>query len=90
MSDVSLKLDTDILHFEWRWDDVSLQDLQANQILPQLQLMLNSGVYRPTYSDIQQLNVDIKQSPGWWAHIVNFTGNLVLFAAFISTVAFVS
>ena len=90
MSNLSLKLDTNIIHFEWRWDYVSLQDLQADQVLPQLQLMLDSGVHRPTYSDLQQLNVDIKRSPGWWAHIVNFTGNLVLFSAFVLTLAFVS
>ena len=90
MSDLSLKLDTDIIHFEWRWDDVSLQDLQADQILPQLQLMLDSGVHRPTYSDLQQLNVDIKRAPGWWAHIVNFVGNAVLLVAFIVTLSYIS
>jgi hypothetical protein len=89
MSDISMKLDSDILHFEWRWNDVALRDLQADNILPQLKLMMDSGVFRPTYSDIQQLNVDIKRAPGWWAHLVSFTGLSVLFLLFFSTILFV-
>jgi hypothetical protein len=90
MSDLSLKLDSDILHFEWHWNDVSLQDLQGDNLLPQLQMMIDSGIHNPTISDLQQLKMDIKRSPGWWAHLVNFTGNLVLFLLFFSLLAFVS
>ncbi len=90
MSDLSLKLDSDILHFEWHWNDVSLQDLQGDNLLPQLQMMLDNGILTPTYSDIQQLKMDIKRSPGWWAHLVNFTGNLVLLLLFLSLMAFVA
>ncbi len=88
MSDISMKLDSDILHFEWKWNDATLQDLHADQILPQLKLMMDSGIYRPTYSDIQQLNVDIKRAPGWWAHIVSFTGMSVLIFLFFCTLTF--
>ena len=69
---------------------MSLQDLKPDQVLPQLKMMLENGVHCSTYSDLQQLNVDIKRSPGWWAHIVNFTGNLVLLVAFILTLSFVA
>jgi hypothetical protein len=89
MSDLSLKLDSDILHFEWHWSDVSLQDLQEDNLLPQLQLMIENGIHTPTYSDLQQLKMDIKRSPGWWAHLVHFTGNLVLFLLFFSLLGFV-
>jgi hypothetical protein len=89
MSDLSLKLDSDILHFEWHWSDVSLHDLQEDNLLPQLQLMIDSGIHTPTYSDLQQLKMDIKRSPGWWAHLVHFTGNLVLFLMFFSLLGFV-
>ena len=88
MSDISMKLDSDILHFEWKWNDATLEDLHADQILPQLKLMMDSGIFRPTYSDIQQLNVDIKRAPGWWAHIVSFTGVSVLMFLFFITLAF--
>ena len=89
MSDLSLKLDSDILHFEWHWSDVSLQDLQEDNLLPQLQMMIENGIHTPTYSDLQQLKMDIKRSPGWWAHLVHFTGNLVLFLLFFSLLGFV-
>ena len=88
MSDMSLKLDTDILHFEWRWNDVALQDLHPDLILPQLAMMEESGLYRPTYADLQQLNVDIKRTPGWWAHLVHFIGNSVIILTLLAVFAF--
>ena len=89
-SDLSVRLDSDILHFEWRWSELSLQDLQPEDILPQLQLLHDSGIHRPTFSDLQSLKLDIRRAPGWWAHIVNFAGNLALFVLFVAIVAFLA
>jgi hypothetical protein len=30
ISDISIKLDTDLLHFEWKWDSISLDGLDSN------------------------------------------------------------
>jgi hypothetical protein len=88
MSDISLKLDTDILHFEWRWNDVALEQLKPDYILPQLELMQAGGMHRPTFSDLQQMTVEMKRSPGWWAHLVNFVGNAVLFSLLLAAILF--
>jgi len=89
ISDISIKLASDILHFEWRWDDVALNDLDPTLLSPRLALLEEHGIHRPTLSDLQQMKVEMTRSPGWWAAIVNFTGNLVLFLLFVSLVIFI-
>jgi hypothetical protein len=90
LSDISVRLSTDILHFEWQWNELSLDDLRPEVINPSLALFEDSGLIRPTFSDLQQLNLEMKRSPGWWAILVNFTGNLVLFTLFLALIIFLS
>lgn len=79
ISDISVKLESDLLHFEWKWDDVTLEGLGTDIITPQLSLLEESGLFRPTLSDLYELNMHQKQSPHWWTILANFIGNIVLF-----------
>ena len=90
ISDISVKLETDLLHFEWRWDEVSLEGLDSDTISPQLALLEESGLFRPTLSDLHELNLHQRQSASWWTALVNFVGNLVMLVLFIGLVTFIS
>jgi hypothetical protein len=84
-----LLLENDLLHFEWRWDKVSLEGLDSDIISPQLALLEESGLFRPTLSDLHELNLHQRQSASWWTALVNFDGNLVMLV-FIGLVTFIS
>jgi len=90
ISDISVKLETDLLHFEWRWDEVSLEGLDSDTISPQLALLEESGLFRPTLSDLHELNLHQRQSASWWTTLVNFVGNLVMLVLFTGLVTFIS
>ena len=89
ISDISVKLETDLLHFEWRWDEVSMDGLQADVIAPQLALLEEHGLHHPTLSDLYEFNLHQKTSPSWWTVLVNFIGNLVMFVLFSSLTIFI-
>ena len=88
ISDISIKLESDLLHFEWRWDEVNMEGLNVDTIIPQLALLEESGLFRPTLSDLHKLELHRKQSPSWWTVIANFIGNLVMFVFFLVIVIF--
>jgi hypothetical protein len=90
ISDISVKLETDLLHFEWRWGEVSLDGLDSDTILPQLALLEESGLFRSTLSGLQELKLHQQQSSSWWTALVNFVGNLVMLVLFLGLVAFLS
>jgi len=83
ISDISIKLDSDLLHFEWRWDDVTLNDLDPERINEDLKFLEDNGIRRPTYSDLQELQLHQRRAPGWWATIVSFVGVATLTVLFI-------
>jgi hypothetical protein len=83
-------LETDLLHFEWRWGEVSLDGLDSDTILPQLALLEESGLFRSTLSGLQELKLHQQQSSSWWTALVNFVGNLVMLVLFLGLVAFLS
>jgi heme/copper-type cytochrome/quinol oxidase subunit 2 len=49
-----------------------------------------SGLFRPTLSDLHELNLHQRQSASWWTALVNFVGNLVMLVLFIGLVTFIS
>jgi len=79
ISDISIKLDTDLLHFEWKWDAISLGDLDSSVITPQLALLEENGLFRPTLSDLHELKL---QGIHWWTTLANFVGNAVMMFIF--------
>ena len=88
ISDVSIKLDGDLLHFEWRWDEVTLNNLDPEQVNEQLRYLEENGIRRPTFSDLQELQLHQRRSPGWWATIVNFVGVGTLSLLFLFTICY--
>jgi hypothetical protein len=72
ISDISIKLDTDLLHFEWKWDAISSDGLDSNTISPQLALLKENGLFRPTLSDLHELKLHQKQGLHWWTTLANF------------------
>jgi hypothetical protein len=83
ISDISIKLDTDLLHLEWKWDAISLGDLDSSVITPQLALLEENGLFRPTLSDLHELKLHQKQGIHWWTTLANFVGNAVMMLSFV-------
>ena len=67
-SDLNVKSDTDIIHYEWSWDRISLDDFKLDDLDSQLSFMEKSGLTRPTLQDLQTLKMESKRGPGWIAH----------------------
>ena len=47
-SDLNVKSDSDIIHYEWSWDRISLDDFKLDDLDSQLSFMEKSGLTRPT------------------------------------------
>jgi hypothetical protein len=90
ISDISIKLDTDLLHFEWKWDAISLGDLDSSVITPQLALLEENGLFRPTLSDLHELKLHQKQGIHWWTTLANFVGNAVMMFIFCVTAVYLA
>ncbi len=90
ISDISIKLDTDLLHFKWKWDAISLDGLDSNIISPQLALLEENGLFRPTLSDLHELKLHQKQGLHWWTTLANFVGNPVMMVLFFATTIYLA
>jgi hypothetical protein len=79
LSDLAIRLPSDILHFEWNWDPASLANLAINDVPPLLQQLEEGGISRPSLEDLRELKVQNKKTQGFWFHTVHFIGNAVVF-----------
>ena len=77
-SDLNVKSDTDIIHYEWSWDRISLDDFKLDDLDSQLSFMEKSGLTRPTLQDLQTLKMESKRGPGWIAHYFYMAGLVLL------------
>ena len=89
-SDYSVKAPTDFIHYEWKWDSTeSLTDgLDPKTLTPQLETLASHGIHYPTLDAVQEMHIQANYSPGWWAHIVHFTGTSTLLLLFLMLVTF--
>jgi hypothetical protein len=90
ISDISIKLDTDLLHFEWKWDAISLDGLDSNIISPQLALLEENSLFRPTLSDLHKLELHQKQGLHWWTTMANFIGIAVMMVLFFAAAIYLA
>ena len=88
ISDISMRVEADLLHFEWNWDDVSLGDLSPEVVMPLIAALEENQLTRPTLADLHELSLHQRRSPGWWATLVNFVGLGTLSLMFIALVIF--
>lgn len=88
ISDIAIKLESDLLHFEWRWDDIAMEGLTSDVIGPQLALLEANGLLRPTLSDLYELNLHQQRTPSWWTVVANFVGNVVMFVFILGLISF--
>jgi cbb3-type cytochrome oxidase subunit 3 len=79
-----------LLHFEWKWDSISLDGLDSNVITLQLALLEENGLFQPTLSDLHKLKLYQKQGIHWWTTLANFMGNAVMMDIFFITVVYLA
>ena len=75
---LNVKMDSDIIHYEWSWDRISLDDFELESLAPHLNMMEAAGLKRPTFQDLQTLKMESARSPGWIAHYIYMTGLSIL------------
>jgi hypothetical protein len=90
ISNISIKLDTDLLHFEWKRDGISLNGLDLNTITPQLALLEENGLFQPKLSDLHELKLHQKQEAHWFTTIAIFVGNSVMLLLFVGLLIFLA
>jgi hypothetical protein len=90
ISNISIKLDTDLLHFEWKRDGISLNGLDLNTITPQLALLEENGLFQPKLSNLHELKLHQKQESHWLTTLANFVGNSVMLLLFVGLLIFLA
>ena len=90
ISDMSIKLDPDLLYFEWKWDAILLDGLDSNTITLQLALREEGSLFQPTLSDLHKLKLHQKQWSYWWTTLANFAGNSVILFLFMCLIIFLA
>lgn len=88
LSDLSIRLPTDILHFEWNWDPATLANLIPEDVSPLMQELESGGIVRPSLEDLRELKVQTVRSKNLWFHLVHFVGNAVVFGLLIGLIIF--
>ena len=63
-SDLNVKSDLDIIHFEWSWDRISLEGFKLETLTTQFSLMEKSGLTRPTLADLKTLKMESTRGTG--------------------------
>ena len=79
LSDTSIRLPSDILHFEWNWNPYDVVELSENEVEPLILELSRSGIHRPSLDDLQHLKLQELKTHGLWYHTVHFIGNLCVF-----------
>ena len=89
-SDYSINAPSDFIHYEWKWDatDDLADGLDPVTLKKQLQTMAEHGIHYPTLDAVQEMHIQSSYSPGWWAHIVHFTGTTTLLLLFLMLITF--
>jgi hypothetical protein len=88
VSDISLKLDGDMMHYEWTWDQNSFDIIPTEDIDPLTNEMQRNGLTNPSFSELLQVSMERKRTPGWLPVLMNFLGVIILSAAFCGTLGY--
>jgi hypothetical protein len=88
-SDFSVQTPSDFIHYEWKWGSFDLikDGLDQLTLLPELKTLADNGINYPTLDAVQEMYIQKRYTPGWWAHFVHFVGiatlALIIFTAMI-------
>ena len=71
LSDLNIKMPTDVLHFTWDWVPADLFDEEVDQVAPELRKLAQLGVSRPKLKDLQyRFSASSWSSWGSWNSIL--------------------
>jgi hypothetical protein len=88
ISDLSLKLDGDMMHYEWSWDPQTFDQIPKDDIDPLTNELQLNGLTNPTFSELLQVSSERRRTPGWWPVFANFLGVIILSITFCGTVGY--
>jgi hypothetical protein len=79
ISDINLRLDGDLLHYEWTWDPAFLNSLTTQEIDALTDEFQTAGSQEPTWSDLKLRQQEQKIFPTWFPFIINSAALLAVF-----------
>ena len=72
LSNNAVRLESDLIHFEWKWEEEIFKTLTPLDLLDSLQTIQQSGISSPTLNDITTLKVTQKSGYNYLFHILGF------------------
>jgi hypothetical protein len=77
-----------MMHYEWTWDQNSFDIIPTEDIDPLTNEMQRNGLTNPSFSELLQVSMERKRTPGWLPVLMNFLGVIILSAAFCGTLGY--
>lgn len=71
-SNTAIRIDSDLIHFEWEWEKELFKLNTPIEIIENLQTIQQSGISTPTLNDINHLKVNTKSGFNYLYQIVGF------------------
>ena len=87
-SNTAVRLDSDLIHFEWEWEKELFKLNTPQEIMANLQTIQQSGFSAPTLNDIQHLKVNSKSGFNYLYQIVGFILSTCVTAMFTIVIIF--
>jgi hypothetical protein len=87
-TDLNVQLDTDIIHYEWSLDRLSLDDLDLTSLTSNLTMMEAPGLKLSTLQDLQTLRLEVCRSHRWLPHYIYTTGMEIVTLMILSVISY--
>jgi hypothetical protein len=72
ISNNAVRLDSDIMHFEWHWEDKFFNHNDVNEIINNVQALQASGTSKPTLNDLNHLKLNRRSALSYLFQLLSF------------------
>jgi len=72
ISNNAVRLDSDIMHFEWHWEDKFFNTNDVNEIITNVQALQASGTSQPTLNDLNHLKLNRRSALSYIFQLISF------------------
>jgi hypothetical protein len=86
ISDVSLRVDTDLMHFEWNWNDDSLYAIDRTTLDTLTNKLQSAGIANPSIHDLRMLQMH--ETPTLIHRYVNTSVTIAIIIAVVSLISY--
>jgi Baculovirus F protein len=72
ISNNAVRLDSDIMHFEWHWEDKFFNHNDVNELITGIQALHTSGTSQPTLNDLNHLKLNRRSALSYLFQLLSF------------------